>query len=400
MNNIKEMALEFIKPFSFIKTNLNRNQICNISLYLLRLSSLIMILICLFSNLYCEEKYYFYKPDIKIGSESVFNPLSMSINGGFDILRNGAHDKRLTEQAYQNGFKYTMKSVLNPFDTIEQIGWKEFMEQEFPNFKLSKEKLNFMPNLPIHTIGEGMRFAKVSEWYDYHGYPYPKTLGLLTSISYQLLNETMEQGEPKRRRTDPVADVCFYNNLGFVLFSINPVKRFFSETFVINDWSLQPMYNPLNDNIENAGEQYCGKYKLTKDYAVFCYWGMDFLAGVSKKVNEDHALSLGVGQVVNKIDTKYINGEYVAVVSTIDLAVGVFYDYENSLLASTHFSMNKDTFKAKLNVYPGFLSFASIKPGMYSKFSYKDGEVTEVLIGMSIDKLPVGLIFGDSVLDK
>jgi hypothetical protein len=367
----------------------------------LSLKALILILpLILSAKLFSAEKeYYFYNPEVKIGSEAYFNPISMSLNGGFDILRNGAHDKRLTNQSYQNGFKYTMKSILNPFSTIEQIGWNEFMQQEFPNVQLSREKLNFMPNLPIHTIGEGMRFAKVSEWYDYHNYPYPKTLGLFTSLSYQLFNETMEQGSAERRRTDPVADVWFYNNLGFVLFSINPVKRFFSETFVINDWSLQPMYNPMNDNIENAGEQYSGKYRFSKNYSVFCYWGMDFLAGVSKHLTNDYTLSLGAGQVVNKIDTQYINGEYVAVVSTIDPAFGVFYDYKNSLLASSHFSFNKDKFNMKVNIYPGFLSFADIKPGMYSKFSYKDGEVKEVLIGMSIDKLPVGLIFGDSVLN-
>jgi len=345
------------------------------------------------------EKYYYYHPDIEIGSEAYFNPISMSLNGGFDILRNGAHDKRLTSQHYHNGAKLLFRGLANPNKYIENVGWENFLAQEFPNFNLTKEKLNFMPNFPIHTIGEGMRFRKVSEWYDYHGYPYPRTLGLATSVSYQLFNEVLEQGGTPRVRTDPIADVYFYNNLGFVLFSLDPVNRFFSETFVINDWSLQPMYNPFNDNVENAGEQYMGKLHIKNDYSLFCYWGMDFLAGTSKKLNENHSISVGAGRVVNKIRTAYINGEYVPLVSTIDYAIGFFYDYQNSLLASSHFSINKDVFKLKTNIYPGLFEYKGIQPGVFLKLSIEEGELTETVVGFNLDKLPFGFAFGESVLN-
>lgn len=36
-----------------------------------------------------DYEYYFYNPDIDYGSESIFNPISLFINGSFDILRNG-----------------------------------------------------------------------------------------------------------------------------------------------------------------------------------------------------------------------------------------------------------------------------------------------------------------------
>jgi hypothetical protein len=359
----------------------------------------LLILLIIISSLFAE-KYYYYHPDIKIGSEAYFNPISMSLNGGFDILRNGAHDKRLTGQHYQNGAKLLFRGLANPNKYIENVGWDNFLAQEFPNVNMTKEKLNFMPNFPIHTIGEGMRFRKVSEWYDYHGYPYPKTLGLVTSVSYQLFNETLEQNDTPRVRTDPIADVYFYNNLGFILFSLDSVNQFFSKTFIINDWSLQPMYNPFNDNIENAGEQYMGKLHIKNDYSLFCYWGMDFLAGTSKKINENYSLSFGAGRIVNKIRTDYINGEYVPVVSTIDYAAGIFYDYQNSLLASSHFSFNKDIFKIKVNLYPGLFEFKGIRPGLYSKLSYEEGKITESVIGMSLDKFPFGFSVGESTLNN
>lgn len=356
---------------------------------------IILLLLIVFSALNAQE-YYYYKPEIKIGSEAYFNPLSMSLNGGFDILRNGAHNKKLTYQHYYNGQKLLFRGLARPFKYIEDEGWSHFLSQEFPNVDLKGEKLNFMPNLPIHTIGEGMRFVKVSEWYDYHGYPYPKTLGLLTSVSYQLFNEVLEQGGTPRVRTDPIADVWFYNNLGFILFSFDSVNEFFTETLVINDWSLQPMYNPFNDNVENAGEQYVGKYSFNNEYALFCYWGMDFLAGMSKKLDDDRAFSIGAGRVVNKIETQYIDGHYKPKVSTIDYAIGFFYDYQNSLLVSNHFSLNKDVVKMKTNIYPGLYDFKGIRPGLYSKISYEKGEFTEFVLGFSVDGFPFGLAAGES----
>lgn len=356
----------------------------------------VLIIILSFLTILSAHNYYFYKPEINVGSEAYFNPISMSLNGGFDILRNGAHNKKLSNQDFYNGQKLLFRGLARPFKYIKDEGWSHFMAQEFPNIDLKDEKLNFMPNLPIHTIGEGMRFVKVSEWYHYHNYPMPKTLGLLTSVSYQLFNEVLEQGGTPRVRTDPIADVWFYNNLGFILFSFDAVNEFFSETFVINDWSLQPMYNPLNDNVENAGEQYMGKYHVKNDYSIFCYWGMDFLAGFSKKIDEDRSVSIGAGRVVNKIVTQYIDGHYKPLVSTIDYAVGFFYDYQNSLLMSNHFSLNKDVVKMKTNVYPGLYEFKGVRPGLYSKISYEKGEFTEFVVGFSVDGLPFGFAFGES----
>ncbi len=366
-----------------------------------RIKILIVITYFIFlqNTLNCNE-YYYYNPDIKVGSEAYFNPISMSLNGGFDILRNGAHDKRLTSQHYAIGFKYVMKSLAKPITTIEDVGWKTFFEQEFPNFKLQKENLNFMPNFPIHTLGEGMRFVKVSEWYHYHNYPYPKTLGLLTSITYQLLNETLEQGDLQQRRIDPVADVHFYNNLGFLMFSFDSVNRFFSETFVINDWSLQPMYNPLNDFVENAGEQYMGKLHLKNNYSLFCYWGMDFLIGTSIKKKNDYSISVGVGQVAHRIETKLIDDVFVPVVSTVDYALGIFYDYNNSLLANTHLSFNKKFLRIKTNIYPGFMEFSGLQPGLFTQITNKDNKFHDILFGISVNKLPFGLVFGDSKINK
>lgn len=368
---------------------------------MLKLKILFLVLSFFYiSDILSSNEYYYYNPNIDKGSEAFFNPASMWLNGGFDILRNGAHDKRLTNQYYRTGFKYVMKSLSQPIATIKDIGWSKFFEQEFPNFKLKRENLNFMPNFPIHTIGEGMRYVKVSEWYHYHNYPYPKTLGLITSITYQLMNETLEQGDLEQRRVDPVADVHFYNNLGFILFSLDSVNRFFSETFVINDWGLQPMYNPTNDFVENAGEQYMGKLHIKNDYSLFCYWGMDFLIGTSKEIGDGYSVSIGIGQVANRIETIIVNDVFTPVASTIDFAFGIFYDYRNSLLANAHLSFNKNFFRLKSNIYPGLWEIGRVKPGLFTQLTVRDKEVMEFMLGFSIDKLPFGLVFGESKLNK
>ena len=51
---------------------------------------------------------------------------------------------------------------------------------------------------------------------------------------------------------------------------------------------------------------------------------------------------------------------------TVDLAVsgGVFYDKNNSLLASLLFARTKD-YRYRLNVYPGVVKIGPLRPGFF-----------------------------------
>ncbi len=339
-----------------------------------------------------SKKFYFYHPEQNFGSESVFNPITLYLNGSFDILRNGGHEKRLSMQNFSDNFKTIYKALKDPFPVIKRKGWNEFTKEEFPNFDLKGNNLNFMPNLPIHTIGNGMQFVKVSEWYAFHNYPLPKTLGLLTTISYQVMNEMTEQNLSDKLRTDPIADFWIYNNLGFILFSFDGVKRFFSETFVVNDWSMQPMYNPFNDNIENAGQQYSGKLKINNKLDLFTQWGIDGLIGLSFRIDKDNSFSLAGGTVVNKISYSEEQGIQITKADKIDPAIAVFWDINNSLMFTSHLSGHSNFVLLKTNMFPGIINYKNVSLGIYNAITIKENKFNELLLGISVNKFPVGIL--------
>lgn len=139
-----------------------------------------------------DKPYYFYNPDQEYGSELRFSPFTLWVNGSFDILRNGGHYKDI-----------------------------------------------FKPNFGLHLIGNGMQFVKLSEWYDYHQYSYPKLLSFATTTTYHLFNEIFENGSFKGTNVDPISDILIFNPLGMLLFSTSAFKEFFFEKLPLLDWSLQ-----------------------------------------------------------------------------------------------------------------------------------------------------------------
>ena len=68
------------------------------------LRKILLAALLLFSPAFAQEtKYYFYNPKIDYGSDATYSPLTMMINGSYDIFRNGAHSKNVFNQPYLIG---------------------------------------------------------------------------------------------------------------------------------------------------------------------------------------------------------------------------------------------------------------------------------------------------------
>jgi len=79
------------------------------------ITSWILLLVLLWTRAIADTtSYYFYKPEIDYGSESLFNPVYTSIDGSYDILRNGAHTKNIFNQPYSAGFNNVMNNISRP----------------------------------------------------------------------------------------------------------------------------------------------------------------------------------------------------------------------------------------------------------------------------------------------
>jgi len=337
-----------------------------------------------------DQHYYFYNPKNDFGSDAIYSPLSAMINGSFDILRNGAHSKNVFIQPYNTGMTNVWQNISSPLYNISNYGWGRFSDEELFNLKFNSQEAQFMPNFSDHTVGEGMLYAKTAEWYDYHGYRYPYLWSFVTTSAYQFMNETVENGGYRGSSVDCISDMLIYNTAGFILFSINDVKEFFSSTLSLADWSMQPILDPTSGYLFNAGEQFVIRHSIpyAPRYTGFVYWGIHAIAGVGYTYDNGGTLSVGVGQVANRINENRYKGLRFLTPS-LDGAVGVFYDKNSSLMTSVLLSGPRLP-NAEINVYPGFVDLGWMQPG----FVLALGKWDKFFCGVTFAHVPLGLALG------
>jgi hypothetical protein len=336
------------------------------------------------------QHYFFYKPAQTRGSDAAFNPVTLLLNGSFDAMRiasDRGHD--LTTYSWHNDFRNVWNNITNPVARVRAFGWDNFRREELFNFSFDINDLQFIPNITDHVIGYGMQYAKVTEWYEDHGYPQPLLWGIGTSLVYQYVNEMVQNGGFINTNVDCVADYDIFNILGYALFSFDGVKKFFSETVQLNDWSLQPLYVPRNYHLENAGQEFVLRYKLpfADRYAPFVCWGVNSVVGVSYRYDKENSLSLGIGQTVADM-TRIYRDVFISTTPKLDPALGIYWDNDGSLLAGLVVS-GSTSFNAQLNVYPGLVEVGGIHPGCYVGIGKKEG----LIVGVTFKGIPISLGF-------
>ncbi len=334
-----------------------------------------------------DSEFYFYKPNINYGSESLFNPISLLINGTFDILRNSGHNKNIFEQEYSDGYENVFRNISNPIKHINNYGWKNFSKREIFSLPMTAEAA-FLPNIGLHTIGNGMLYARLSEWYEFHNVSHPSLIAFFTTSFYQVTNESIENESYVGTNVDPIADILIFNPLGILLFNLDPVKKFFSSTCPIYDWSLQPVINPQTGFIQNTGLQYTSRIPINSKskFSIFFNWGISSVLGGSYRFSKDQSISVGMGGLVNKLEANHFRGgRFMSAV--IDNAIGIYYDKNNSLLASALITGPK-FYNIRLNFYPGLFSINNIRPGIFLGI----GELDELRVGVTVPFIPIGFL--------
>jgi hypothetical protein len=335
------------------------------------------------------KPYYFYHGSDQ-GSESLINPIFMVLSGGYDIIQAENRPNNPFEIDYKTGFRNVMSNLGSPFDNIRRYGWSDFFFTEVVPRSFQTTQAQYWPNYTAHLIGNGMSYRMMSEWYRFHRYPYPGLLSGLTMAAMHILNEVVENGDFAGSNVDPIADLYIFDPLGMVLFSFDPVCRFFSRTMSMNDWSSPFSFDPWNRTIENNGQNFIMKCRLpkTRSWSVFYYYGNHGQAGLSVRRQNGESFSLGGGMVSTKLvnaagkDTSQVRYLTVKLAYTI----GLFYDRDNSLLASLIYSDRKDNM-VQLNIYPGLIRIASLSPGLFVLVN-RD---RHIITGVHLGKFPIGL---------
>ncbi len=334
------------------------------------------------------QEYYFYQPDIDFGSETVFNPFSLLINGSYDILRNDARTKNIFAIEYGLGFENVLDNITDPLNRIQQFGTREFLAHEvLPLEGYDAQYVQYWPNYATHLVGNGMQFVKISEWYHHRGYSHPRLWGGVTTTIFQVMNEVVEHSSRSHLNVDAIADILIFNPLGFALFSLDAPKRFFSDKINLIDWSLQPMIDPFSGRLENAGQQFAVKYPLPWINSVrgFAYWGIQGLSGLSWSLPSGDGLSVAGGVVANSLVTNVVSGfEFMS--ANLDGALGIFFDRQNSLLWSAIIT-GPGLVNLRVNIFPGVINTPWGSPGLYCAVGRWDG----FILGINLPMTPIGL---------
>jgi len=333
-----------------------------------------------------EGSYFFYR-GLDYGSQSLISPLRLILNGGFGILQIENRDNRPGKIMYGRGLENVTNNLLKPWWSISVNGLWDFTSREIIPVSVNSGQAQYWPNYMNHLFGGGMSYRMMTEYFRFNEYQHPKIMAGVTIFTYHLLNEVVENNDHIGPNTDPVADFWIFNPAGIILFSHDGVARFFSKTLHMTDWSYQPMFMPTTGELQNVGQNYSIKYHLNKkgSTSLFYHWGTHAELGMSFTRKDGRCFSFGFGFVAkNLLEVDEIS-------KTLDLAAsgGLFYDRNNSLMASLLFAKTKD-YRYRLNLYPGLLKMGKFKAGAFIALNRDDSLMYGITFG-NFRSLPVGI---------
>jgi hypothetical protein len=327
---------------------------------------------------------YYYKA-YPYGTQAVYNPSYVILNGGFDMIQVG-NKRDVYHFTWDLAATNIWRNVRDPITPITHYGWWEFITDQVLPFSLNKQNAQFWPNYTLHLIGGGMEYAALKEWYEYHNYPAPQWLSALTVMSYHTINEIIENDRHVGDDVDPIADLYLFDLGGIFFFMNENIKTFFSEDLNLADWSQMPSISLRNGELHNNGQFFSIKWKFpfSDSWHAFYYFGTNGVGGLSYKFKDGTALSVGMGLAAGDLimvdENK--NKKTLGLVGNI----GVFYDRNNSLLASLSYTVKTD-YMINLNIYPGVVKFGGISPGLWAAYN-DDGNL---ILGFTFSWLPIGV---------
>lgn len=284
-----------------------------------------------------------------------------------------AGDRRIFEAPYRRWWRNSWSSIGHPLRTIETVGWGKFLSTEiFPLDPMDRNREQFVPNYFLHGIGAGMHFRATSEWFQLHGFSYPRLWSLAAMAAYHLTTEMVENGPSPAPTLDPIADIYVFDPLGILLFSSDRVCRFFSHRLGLAEWSQQPCYNARTGNLENMGQFYVMRYPLKADktWSAMAHFGLHGMVGLSRRFSNGRAWSATFGLMVEDLETAVQEGAGQAYTASLSWSAGIFYDRDNSLMASLMLSGLPHN-RARLNLYPGILRCRGFSPGLSASWGHE-----------------------------
>jgi hypothetical protein len=320
-----------------------------------------------------DERHFYFGRDY--GSESLYNPVWVLVNRGFDELQLRPQNRSPFMQNYLLDGRNVVKNVASPFKPIEHEGWGRFTREELLPLSYTTTTARWLPNYGLHLVGGGQTYAMLREWYEAHdATAFEATVfSIATLYSAAFINESLENHGVVGDNTDCLADLYVFDLGGILLYSIEPMRVFFSKYLIVDDWSLQPALIFPTGELQNQGNYYGIKLPIPfyDRLRLFGYIGYSTLGGLSFKLDREYSISAAAGGKVSFFENTSIDSVFNIVFTRP--AGAIFLDRNESLLVSFQLADVQGYF-AHLNVYPNAFFHADPGVGFFTVVS-RDGHM-------------------------
>ncbi|HET6146682.1 MAG TPA: hypothetical protein VFH68_04065 [Polyangia bacterium] len=296
-----------------------------------------------------RPRYFYFGLDY--GSQSLFSPLWVFLNRGYDVLQDHVASRNIFEQRYRVNSGNVLDNLAHPFANISAVGWKPFLTEEIFPLRFGGQSARWVPNYTLHLIGGGVTYTALAEWFDDRAVPLPHLWSGLTLLAAALVNETIENKGVVGPNTDALADIYVFDIAAMILFSFDAPNRFFSRVLVVSDWSLQPSFTFPRGELHDQGNNFAARWALPfyPRLRLFTYFGLATEVGLSFLIDDEYSLSAAAGSAA----TRLVNESTRRVANTVTFTptAGAYLDRRDSLLASVQITDVNDYFMT-FNLYP------------------------------------------------
>jgi hypothetical protein len=305
------------------------------------------------------------------GSEAYYSPLTVMLNKGYDIFQLRNHKRNIFTIPYGNGWRYGVAEIFRqPGPIVERFGgWGRFARLEVYPSTIKTDGMNWLVNYTEHFIGGGLTMRMLHEYYVAHNVAFPRIAAMATTYAASVLNEVSEQGAYNVSMAGNVADLLIFDLGAVLLFHWNQPTEFLAKRLQMADWSNQAAITFPNGQLQNNGQYFVMKVPIgLRRTRLFIRGGLGAQFGVSRRLDEEHSVSVGMGGATSVRDIDATGHE------TVEFApgAGVYFDRNNSLLWSVTTSPVANVLA--VNVYPGVLKGAVGQFGLWGVYT-RDNEL-------------------------
>jgi len=300
---------------------------------------------------------YYYKG--LPGSDMYVGPFDVVLNKGFNFAQAENRTRRIFESEYST--RHVWESLAHPLQSIQNSGgWGEFFETQIlpvqawnwikSGFRWEEvDNMTWYPNYMGHFVEGGITSRRLAEKLRAQGVPYASTLAGVTTMATAVANEMYTHQGLDRGTGGTVADLYVFDLGGVLVFSLDPVARFFAETLRPGQASLTAPDLELANNANNLVFKF--GLPFTDRASLFWRTGIGSHLGVTAHLRGGYDVSVGFGADASRQNIDPVTGKESV---DIRLSSSAYLDRGGSVLASIHWS-EVDHRLVALNVYPGVL---------------------------------------------